>query len=301
MFFLLSRAEVFVPEDVEESDLANTDKSGEPQEDPFSSNLSQNDEDSNNKIGLTENPVGEKENNLSSEPEKKDESNLTKDAEENLQIATSQVLEHKNNGSKLVTGSKSSEPYWTEVMVNGKKQNVLVDVKTVTIIESISSAKPVSTKVSSSTNKSASKSVSSTNSKSKSPSSTSSPYIKVQMPSQYTSSSSVKKSSAKGSSTSTAKSTQHSSSKSKSSSTPSASAKGDGFAKASTSSQKSSTQKKSSSVSSSTTVGSIFDILKNLPAGGKESEPLFIEGNIKFPKQKEISRNVYKLSGYISG
>jgi len=53
-------------------------------------------------------------------------------------------------------------------------------------------------------------------------------------------------------------------------------------------------------VGKTASAGAIFDVLKNMPSGGKESDCLFVEGNFKFPKQKEISTKVFKLSGYIS-
>jgi hypothetical protein len=47
-------------------------------------------------------------------------------------------------------------------------------------------------------------------------------------------------------------------------------------------------------------VGSIFNVLKNLPSGGKDNASLYVEGTFKFPKKKELSDKVFKLSGYVS-
>ena len=47
-------------------------------------------------------------------------------------------------------------------------------------------------------------------------------------------------------------------------------------------------------------LGSIFNVLKNLPTGGNESKSLYVEGTFKFPKKREIADKVFKLSGYVS-
>lgn len=333
-------AEIFVPEDVNESDLASAsaEKSEDnytSREDPFSASLlpeEENDESINNShSNLIENVQNETGSSLSEGIEQNTESDLAKDnGDSSLQGQQEQTAEQNLSLSKLVSPPKMGEPYWTEVVLNKKKQSVLVNVKTVTIIESVAETKASSgTKdqtqtATAKTEKavSASKAVPVHSTSSHSASSThASPYIKIQMPTSHSSTSksvtpykapttktvtgsTVKKSSTpvKSVSAKSSSAAKSASQKAKSVSRPST-VKEDGFAKHSSSrASQTRTQAptKSASVDTSTSVGSIFDILKNLPSGGKESESIFVEGNFKFPKRKEINDRVFKLSGYIS-
>ncbi|ELA41567.1 uncharacterized protein VICG_01431 [Vittaforma corneae ATCC 50505] len=334
----IARAEIFVPEDVNESDLANAnaEKSEDnyaSREDPFSASLlpeEENDESINsNRSNLIENEQNEVGSNLSESAEQNTEPDLTKDNNAN-DLQQDQTAEQNPNVSKLVSSSKMGVPYWTEVVLNKQKQSVLVNVKTVTIIESVAGAK-VSSSTRDQTQTAADKkeksvsapkvaSVHSTSSQSAS-STQASPYIKIQMPTPHSSvskpatlhkasttktitSSVAKKSSApaKSASAKSSSAVKSVSQKSKSASHSSV-VKEDAFAKHSSSRVpqiKTPASTKSANVDTSTSVGSIFDILKNLPSGGKESESVFVEGSFKFPKKKEINDKVFKLSGYIS-
>ncbi|KAM0680696.1 hypothetical protein GINT2_000966 [Glugoides intestinalis] len=60
------------------------------------------------------------------------------------------------------------------------------------------------------------------------------------------------------------------------------------------------TSSKTASSDDDASIGSIFNILKNMPSGGKENESLYVEGTFKFPKKPELKRKVLKLNGYIS-
>lgn len=50
-----------------------------------------------------------------------------------------------------------------------------------------------------------------------------------------------------------------------------------------------------------TSLGDIFDVLKNMPGSSSNTtKNTFIEGQFTFPKEKEMGKKVFKLSGYIS-
>lgn len=259
--------------------------------------------------------------------------------------------------------SKSNTPYWTEVMIGNKMQSVLIHVKTVTIIESVSSSDAKDSKNSTEDKKSKSTSTStpaststeegrrsksspkSEDKKSKStststvPKSTTttakdtSPYIKIRMPGSRGSSTSEKPGSTvkpvssqstvatesskrrnRGSRNSELQSTASKSASQtiSSKSTASSTAKKNNDKSAKSSSTISSSTKESrrragtaqtsttTSSNDDTSIGSIFNILKNMPSGGKESESLYVEGTFKFPKKPELKRKVLKLNGYIS-
>jgi len=218
------RTEIFVPDEITDQMAENAstavEKNGsEESEDPFVSSTLNNSEENENE-NRAENLTDDNDtaSNLV-EGEAKNEMAAEKKASEN---ESSQL---ENSGNKLFsesTSSKSPEvqtlkpgqapkpgvPYWTEVFVDKKMKSVLVNVKTVTIIESIGSVKPQGNTSSTVLN------------------STVDPYIKIQLPSQKVSSSTRSPTKAL-SSTSTEKSSTSSSvkSKSKTSSQSSTSAK----------------------------------------------------------------------------
>jgi hypothetical protein len=370
-FLLLVSADE--PSEEENSQSANPKPSNEEQQsgnseeaDPFVSDEKKSGDDEkgsdlNSSINLTENKdMDNDEAYLSNEQPKdnlktKDESNLSMEKESNNatpgSLESLSMSENKNSemnqskglksGNELfeIGGDKSSDKpvsrYWTEVVIDNKSKNVLVNIKTVTIIESISTIKSTEPpKVATNVVQS------STVSQSVAPEAF--PYIKIQMPSSTKpskstvssskSSSAVSKSvksiakaatstvkaktasvkkAASSKKASASKSTQSvtlkpisitsvpSTAKSSSVSVVSSSViKADGFANPKTTTK--SIQPKSVSAEDPSSVGSIFNVLKNLPTGGKESASVYVEGTFKFPKKKEISNKVFKLSGYVS-
>lgn len=320
LFNSIIKAEIFTPEEVSENDLTNTENNT-TQEDPFVDNLVDQDaniaqsdlvehENNNNmESNLTDNEVNELENALTATATENAESDNLKEDDSK---SSKQPKEQNPKVSKLIASSgKMGEPYWTEVVINKQKKNVLVNVKTVTIIESISGAGVPVASISVSKSSVAPKSASVTRSLSTAVP-VSSPYIKIQMPSKYSTVSKSAKSAAASISKSASKAKKPASvtksvsaksissvSKSKTQSITSTASKGDAFAKKSSVSKAPTAVNKTISASS-TTPGSIFDILKNLPSGGKENESIFVEGSFKFPKKKDISNKVFKLSGYVS-
>lgn len=342
LLILFARSEIFEPDNVKESDLNSSDKgdySGDGQEDPF---LMETDKEAQDEAAnLT---------NAEDNTTEGDRMNLV----ENINSADlfgskddkSKDSEIESKSSKDKSKKKKGKPFWAEVMIDNKKKNVLVNVKKVTIIESVApgTVKPI-LKQESETDKAVSPKAQ------RKDSSTPSPYIKVQMPTSYPgktgeaeadkkesktphkrrkrseSSGKSKKSKSEDATTTTqsTKSAESTTANSKSSkdvvpttgikktkdtdksSKPETtkSTKSDpfgGISKPETSKSPESTTPQSSKEerSKNASAGTIFDVLKNMPSGGKESDSLFVEGTFKFPKRKEISSKVFKLSGYIS-
>lgn len=353
LHLVATKAELFVPEEISDSALRNEDglaaKSSDSDEsaDPFGSSDTdpegENRDSNETSSQLAGNPglLGEAKKTLEETP--LENSLLTKESNEKQETQSEQdsqlfsAKDAREEGEKgvfqtLKAGQvpKPGVPYWTEVYVDKKMKSVLVNVKTVTIIESINSA-----------------------GKAKYPTTTASsrtvdPYIKIQMPSAPTISSTSKKPSQTKSGKSTSvtvktktikptttklasrhqtkpavapltvktltKSTsskkpqtvtvtaKSSSAKSSSKSVSTKTAKK--VAKSSSAStgpkEKVSTSTKQGEAESGNSLGSIFNVLKDMPYGGKDSESLYIEGTFRFPKKKSLSNKSFKMNGYIS-
>jgi hypothetical protein len=253
---------------------------------------------------------------------------------------------------------KVSTPYWTEVLVNKQMKKVLVNVKTVTIIESISpekgSSQPSSiaaslekagaskkavlptkssntvSKLAVPTGKPVNQSVPLASTKS---AAGQSPFIKIQMPSSssaksITASSSIPSSGSKygkkpssvpqdpsqkyagevkqkyAGKTKIKKGSPSGASISSKSPVVNVSSK-PALQSASKSTQATASITKQANPSTKketpTTFGDIFNSIKNMP--GAEiagSRDLYIEGKFTFPKEKVLSKKVFKMNGYIS-
>lgn len=75
-------------------------------------------------------------------------------------------------------------------------------------------------------------------------------------------------------------------------------AKEDAFAKST--SVKAVVTSKKNTTNDSGSLGSIFNVLKGMPFGGKDNESLYVEGTFKFPKKKDLKNQTFKMSGYVS-
>lgn len=320
-------AEIFNPEEINENDLVETNNLSSKDEDPFSSNLIGGEEkDQSNQDGSS-NLI---ENDNSNENTGSFLSQAPEDGIETISTLSQDNSEKKEDQEQKASLFESSSkekigvPYWTKVVLNKKTQDVLVNVKTVTIIESLGGPTtsidktPESVSKTTDIGKTSSKSTTSKSSVSSKGTNTSkitsssvsaTPYIKIQMPTNK-SSVSASASLSKISSTKKPESTSNSKSTSKSKSSQSKSvsssviksssvSKNDAFTKHA-SEDRYSTQSKTTSTDAGSSMGSIFDVLRNLPSGGNQSESVFVEGTFKFPKEKEMKKKVFKLSGYIA-
>lgn len=221
---IFARAEIFVPDEITDQMTENAstavEKNGsEENEDPFVSstlNNSEENENENKAEGLTDSNdtasnlvEGETKNEMAAETKASEgESSPLENNENKLFSDTTSSKKPEVQTLKPGQAPKPGVPYWTEAFVDKKMKSVLVNVKTVTIIESIGSVKAQGNTSSTVLN------------------STVDPYIKIQLPSQKVSSSTRSPTKAL-SSTSTEKSSTSSSvtSKSKASSQSSTSAR----------------------------------------------------------------------------
>lgn len=371
LHMIATKAELFVPEEISDSALGTEDgltaKSNDSDEsaDPFVSSSTdpevengENIESSNQLVGnenssglLDEGGKAQEEASLDNSPlAKEDDEKQETQSEQDSQLFGSKGTREDSGRSTatpvqtLKSGQvpKPGVPYWTEVYVDKKMKSVLVNVKTVTIIESINGA-----------------------GRTKYPTTTASsrtvdPYIKIQMPSTTTAGSASKKSS---SSTKTGRKSTSVSLTSREVNTSSSSIRsvsrhqskpttqfstlkkqiksvaygpykklqsvtasliGSSSAKPSSKSvsaqtllssarktakslwmstgtrEKTSTSTKKEEAESGNSLGSIFNVLKDMPYGGKDSENLYIEGTFRFPKKKSLNSKSFKMSGYIS-
>lgn len=332
---LTIKAEIFVPDNLldTESDLANV----ESDKDPFVSSSLSNEPDNKEMMTLTElvnaskkkESDDDKKDDSSSESSSEKATNTSDKTKSEYKIDKPEQTKHKNHLKKRDKKVKEGEPFWTPVYIENKLKDALVNVKTVTIIESLTDSNqkeyPAVTKTSTD--------------------SAADPYIKIQLPSKIATKNSTSQTPAKTEENKSKAKVDHKThkhstilvnpqkskdqSQSASSSTPaastkvftskSASQKTDNKSVSKESIQPKKTTKdvkddkivKSSSVKVSTSsqkastkndgsLGSIFNVLKTMPFGGTENKSLYVEGNFKFPKEKELKSQIYKMSGYIS-
>lgn len=318
LHMVITKGELFVPEEVSDSALNNEDsmvaKGNESDEsaDPFASAESPEAENelqggsNENSSGLLDDVTKAQEDSpITTEGEAQEQDSLHSMGRSDKDMHTS--VQTLRPGQVPRPGV----PYWTEVYVDKKMKSVLVNVKTVTIIESINS-----------TNKPRSSTTASSR--------TVDPYIKIQMPSTPASSSISRgprtsrsiSSSSKASSARLASRHQDSASstplrkyvnsmmygpsKVLQSATSTGSSSARSSARPSTSSFARSSRLlptatvKKEEAESANSLGSIFNVLKDMPYGGKSSESIYIEGTFNFPKKKSLSRKSFKMNGYIS-